>query len=424
MRNLASIVSVKNVIPMDGKDRIVCVTFNENGYECIVPKENATPGNILVFIQEGSILPQVPQWEFLRKRCWNENEQGFVIKPMTMGKKADGTRVKSWGLAVTPSEAGLEGEFKPGDDVTSLLSIRKYEPEEKPCDDGRKKPSWVSFCMKHRSLRWLGNLYFKLKRPESIDFPSHIISKSDETTIQNMGEQFLLDHIKDEVYVTAKLEGQSVTALFDYSHGHIGRFMVCSRSRAYIKGDNDFIRTAKRLGVKKRMLAYYRKTRILPVIQAEQCGPGIQSNIYNLEEIDWYVYTIKDGMTGRQLTLPEMLEACDFMRLHHVPLLTPYHGDKMLHMFKDMKECVAYAEDKFWKPTPFVVPNYLHVPHNTEKLWKDFFQHEGIVVRSMDYDKDNGKGFSFKVKNLAYSEQGLGKIHDAAHKVLISMENN
>ena len=38
-------------------------------------------------------------------------------------------------------------------------------------------------------------------------------------------------------------------------------------------------------------------------------------------------------------------------------------------------------------------------------------QHEGVVVRTVDYDKDKNIGVSFKVKNMGYQERGLGKIH-------------
>ena len=48
-----------------------------------------------------------------------------------------------------------------------------------------------------------------------------------------------------------------------------------------------------------------------------------------------------------------------------------------------------------------------------EKLWKDYLQHEGMVVKSFDYDKEKGRGFSFKVKNLAYAEKGLKEIAKA-----------
>ena len=44
----------------------------------------------------------------------------------------------------------------------------------------------------------------------------------------------------------------------------------------------------------------------------------------------------------------------------------------------------------------------------------DYFQNEGVVVRSMNCDKKKNVGLSMKIKNLSYNEQGLGKIHNAA----------
>ena len=108
MRDLASVVTVESVQKMFEKDRIVCARMVENSYEVIVPN-TYKPGDKLVFIQEGAVLPETPTWEFLRKRCYKESWKGFLISPIVMGKKEDidengnpvaGERVRSWGLAV------------------------------------------------------------------------------------------------------------------------------------------------------------------------------------------------------------------------------------------------------------------------------------------------------------------------------------
>ena len=46
-------------------------------------------------------------------------------------------------------------------------------------------------------------------------------------------------------------------------------------------------------------------------------------------------------------------------------------------------------------------------------MWKNYGQHEGIVVKSTDYNKERNIGYSFKVKNLAYAEKGLSEIAKA-----------
>ena len=223
MRNLASVVTIKTKQKMFEKDKICCVSFEELGYEAIVPN-TFNVGDKLIFIQEGAILPETETWEFLRKRCYKEQLKGFLISPMTMGAKeitdengnpVKGERVRSWGLAVGLNECGLtEGEIrrlKPGIDVTDALQIRKYEPIEdaSPKGDSKKAyPKWVKFCLSHAITRWIGKIWQKNHQNTAGGFPTNIISKSDESTVQNMPS--VIEKFKDEfVYTSIKMEGQS-----------------------------------------------------------------------------------------------------------------------------------------------------------------------------------------------------------------------
>ena len=122
MRTLASIVTIEKCWNLEGKDRVQGCSFVENSYEAMIGKD-LKEGDLAVFIQEGAILPVEPRWEFLRKRCFREDLDGFLIKPQKFSS------IKSWGLTLSLTDAGLEG-YKAGDDVTSLLKIRKYEPRE------------------------------------------------------------------------------------------------------------------------------------------------------------------------------------------------------------------------------------------------------------------------------------------------------
>lgn len=98
MRDLAKVVTIETKNKMFEKDKICVVTFKELGYEAIVPI-SCNVGDKMVFIQEGSILPEIERWEFLRKRCYVDSLKGFLIRPMTMGAKDDngqkGDKVKS-----------------------------------------------------------------------------------------------------------------------------------------------------------------------------------------------------------------------------------------------------------------------------------------------------------------------------------------
>lgn len=434
MRDMAKIVTIKSVIPMYQKDRICAVTFNENGYEVIVPKDEAIIGNKMVFIEADSILPVKPEWEFLRKRCFKSALNGFLIKAMVMGKKdlngEEGPRVRSWGLAVTPSSIGIEDSVKVGTDLTEALEIRKYEPADdaSPTSGGgaNKYPFIINKlrCSRYAWCRNLAHAWIDVYRNKG-GFPTDLISKSDETTVQNM-PWVLTEHADDLVYTTAKMEGQSVTALLDVKKAlwfKKIKFYVCSRNQAYKNENaNVFWTFAKAHDLPRKFMDYYKRTGLVPIIQAEQCGPGIQSNIYNFNAIRWFVYEVKlwDPKAGTcvQVDLDKMIEIANEFDLDHVPVLD--RDVKLKDIMPDVESAVKYGERAFYmiyKDDEGRVENFAYGWNDTilpeMQLWRDYMMHEGVVVRSVNCDKDKNLGCSFKIKNIAYAENDLSKMAKA-----------
>ena len=419
MRDLASICTIEKVWPLEGKDRVQGASFVENGYEVMVSK-NIQPGQLVAFIQEGAILPVRDTWEWLRKRCYRENLNGFngfLIKP----QKFQG--IKSWGLAVPLAELGLEEsvykKFKAGEDITELLEIHKYEPEEdaSPTKGESKKayPKWVKFCLGHLLTRWIGRLWQKRHQNSGGGFPDHVLLKSDETTVQNM--PFAIEKFADElVYISAKMEGQSATTCFDPKKSKKdGLFYVCSRNNAYkIKCNSDFWNYCVNNGMEKKLRDYYKKTGKLLAVQAEQCGPGIQNNIYNFKSLKWFVYLMTDIITGNQLNYDEMVSACKDLGLTMVPVIVA--NVKLKDVMPTLSAAVKYAEKSYWTldEKGELVQNYQ--PKEGERLWVDYFQNEGVVVRSMNCDKKKNIGLSMKIKNIDYASHNLGEIYNMAFK--------
>ena len=419
MRDLASICTIEKVWPLEGKDRVQGASFVENGYEVMVSKD-IQPGQLVAFIQEGAILPVRDTWEWLRKRCYRENLNGFngfLIK----AQKFAG--IKSWGLAVPLAELGLEesvySKFKAGEDITELLEIHKYEPEEdaSPTKGESKKayPKWVKFCLGHLLTRWIGRLWQKKHQNSGGGFPDHVLLKSDETTVQNM--PFAIEKFADElVYISAKMEGQSATTCFDPKKSKKdGLFYVCSRNNAYkLKCNNDFWNYCVNNGMEKKLRDYYRKTGKLLAVQAEQCGPGIQNNIYNFKSLKWFVYLMTDIITGNQLNYDEMVSACKDLGLTIVPVIVA--NVKLKDVMPTLSAAVKYAEKSYWTldENGELIQNYQ--PKEGEKLWVDYFQNEGVVVRSMNCDKKKNIGLSMKIKNIDYASHNLGEIYNMAFK--------
>ena len=419
MRDLASVCTIEKVWALEGKDKVQGASFKENSYEVMVSKD-IQPGMLVAFIQEGACLPVCETWEWLRKRCYRDNlngKEGFLIKP----QKFSG--IMSWGLAVPLNELGLEEtiykKFKAGDNLEEVLGVWKYEPEEdaSPRTSSKKAyPKWVKFCLSHYLTRWIGRIWQKRHQKSGGNFPTELISKSDETTIQNM-KGALEKFAESKVDITAKLEGQSFTVVpvfgkrgFIVKRKEVVGAYVCSRNNAYKVPDNSiFWDMMRKYDIIEKMKEIWKAEHKAYILQGEQVGPNIQDNIYDFKQNHWYIFTVKDYETLKQLPYEGQVKVAEKFGMRVVPLL--WTGT-LKEAMPDVDAAVAFAEKASWEPTEDdKIHSWIKNDSDKGKLWKDYMQHEGVVVRTVDYDKDNNIGVSFKVKNINYQERGLGKIH-------------
>lgn len=426
MRDLASIVTIDKAWNLEGKDRVHGISMIENGYEAMVSKD-IQPGMLVAFIQEGACLPVCETWEWLRKRCYHENlcgKEGFLIKPQKFSS------IKSWGVVVPLNELGLSENvyknFKSGDDITDLLGIWKYEPEEdaspKRSSNSNSYPKWIKFCFSKWYLRWIAKIWQKFNKKVSSEFPSWAISKSDETSLQNM--KSVLERYKGStVVITPKYEGQSCSIIPVFKGKKFVTAYPCSRNFAYPKeNDTIFWKMMKKYDIISKMKQLWKEKSIAVIIQAEQVGPTIQQNIYDFKDNQWYVFTMKDYVTKKQLSYEKMKEVSRYLGLETVPLLASGNVDSF---FTDLQSAIDFAERAVFVPKDdCTIFSSMIDKLNKKLLWKEYFQHEGIVVRSIDYDKDNGIGFSYKIKNLDYAEKGLGTINKAVKEYKIAEKIN
>ena len=347
----------------------------------------------------------------MRKRCYRDSLKGFLIKPQKFGT------IKSWGLAVPLDELPIADErvinnLKPGDDLTDLLGIRKYEPEEdaSPRPSSKKAyPKWVKFCLSHTLTRCIGRVWQKSHQKPVGGFPTDLISRSDETTIQNM-KGALEKFAESKVDITAKMEGQSFTVVPTFKGKKLTGAYVCSRNNAYkVENDSLFWDMMRKYDIVKKMKEIWKNEHKAYILQGEQVGPTIQDNIYDFKQNHWYIFTVKDYETLKQLPYEEQVKIADKFGMRVVPIL--WTGT-LKDVMPDIDAAVAFAEKASWKPVEDdKVHSWIKNDSDKGKLWKDYMQHEGVVVRTVDYDKDNNIGVSFKVKNIDYQERGLGKIH-------------
>ncbi|GHV76409.1 hypothetical protein AGMMS49942_12300 [Spirochaetia bacterium] len=399
MRDMAKIVTVKSAETIPGKDRIVTLTFNENGYSVLGDK-GIVPGQQVIFVEVDSLLPIRPEFEFLRARCYKESLDRFLIRPLKMcGTISMGIVFKT---DILPAR---RKPYQSGEDVSGILNILKYEAEEEVSTKKTKLSVFAAWLMKHPATRPLGKSLRALIRKKDVKakspFPISLIAKSDETTIQNFPE-ILERHLDTPCYATIKMEGQSGTFLFDYKNKRVGKFFVCSRTVAYRtrqkKEGAGFWDLADTYHIPDVLQDYYKKTGKLLAIQGERCGPGVQKNIYRFPSSRLFLYTARDLITNRYLSWQELADFSAVSGIPTVPVISEWVNIPLREIISSVDQADAVSRRCFAFTPDGLDYHYQLKPKEKPGFEKNsIYYHEGIVIRGMNQE------FSFKVKNPDYA---------------------
>lgn len=272
MRKLASIQRVDWIKPIEGKDRIELAGIL--GWQVIVKKNEFSVGDHVVYIEIDSLLPEKPEFEFLRSKK-------FRIKTMKLGG------VLSQGIAF-PTSVLPNGSYELDTDVTDILGIKKYEPEIEVAPKTYKpKNPIVKFLYRYGIFRKL----FSHKASKK-QFPS-FISKTDETRVQNIPQILTRKDITFEV--TEKVDGNSVTFFLkrEKLFGIIPYFDfgVCSRNLRLPKDNSGMWSLVGKYDIENVLKSIIGKNDFV-AIQGEHVAPKVQGNKYRVSESDLYVFNL------------------------------------------------------------------------------------------------------------------------------------
>lgn len=392
MRKLASIQTIKDITPIEGKDKIVLATLG-NGWKVIVQKDSYPVNDVVVYFEIDSILPDIPKFGFVKRRSNN-----MRIRTMKMGD------VISQGLCITIHEANeIANElgttfpkiFSIGTDVTDVLKVSKYEEDEtnRVTTNNSKYNSLEKFMMKFRFYRYIDSKFIHAKGSSS-EWPNIGLEKTDEERWQNKTNeiaQWKSEGLK--FHKTVKMDGQSATFILVkkpkkfYQRYPKFEFIVCSKNRRLNpKSDSDrkFFDIAKKFDIEnvlKELMNYGCNLTIdndsvnnieWVALQGEQCGPGIQSNRIGLNETTLYIFNWKfktsDGIV--HIVNPQKYKGY-LNGINPYLKLVPYLGCEELPDDFD-KDSVGYYDEQ-------------------RKLLR-----EGVVYRNYD------KGISFKAVSPDY----------------------
>ena len=325
MRSLVTIQKVKKIGAIPDSDFLEIAHIM--GWQCVVKKGEFKEGDLGVYYEVDSFLPLDDRYEFLRSSSYRENKDngiGFRIRTVKLRGQL------SQGL-ILPLEKfpELEG-CSEGMDVTEKLNVKKwYIPET-------SNPGGIIIG----------------ERPYGIP-------ASDEIRLQSALE--LLDELKGKpYYITTKMDGTS--GIVYYIDGKIG---CCSRNKE-IKDEEAALywMPVYKYGLKEKLAQLGKNI----VLTGEICGPGIQKNKLRLNELEWYVFDVKDWDSKKYLPYDQACKMCADLGLSTVPL-----EERGEHFDYSLEQLLEKAKGKY--------------PSGLDK--------EGIVVR----DAMSPKVISFKVLN-------------------------
>jgi len=345
-RKLASVQKILSIDPIKDADRIEVATVL--GWQCVVAKkDNFNVGDLVVYFEIDSILPNISIFEFMRDRK-------FKVKTIKLKKQV------SQGL-IMPLSILPDKKWKEGDDVTEILGVTKNDPQ---ADEEERQNN----LRKNKLERWMGKQkwYKKLFGKKRGGFPGWI-KKTDEDRIQLFPNYY--DQWKNlKFIVTEKIDGQSLTVFLvktkKFLFWNNFEFGVCSRNLKLNKPNSSSwwtIVKQESLDFKLKQMEFNRTI----VLQGEILGSRIQGNKYKVNGYDFYAFNlIIDGKSIDSVNSKLMLEK---LGIKFVPIL-----ETNFSLLPTIPEMVSYAKGKS------VICDTLR---------------EGLVIRNYE------KNISFKVIN-------------------------
>lgn len=306
---LATVQTVEEILPHDNADALEIAKVL--GWYVIVKKDEFKVGDLCIYVQVDSILPEKPEFEFMRDRK-------FRVKTIKL------RGVYSQGICF-PVSLVPEKYHAVGVEVTDVIGIKKYE-KEAPDSDNANQPNKGFFAKWYSYLKWRFWAFLGYYKPNG-DFPTNIISKTDEDRIQSCPGKLSAFYGK-ECYGTIKHDGTSVTFIRQKA------LRVCSRNRELSLNDSVYWNMAKKYKLNAIPVGYN--------VQAEIVGPGIQGNPEGLEDHEIRVFNVYKDREA--LTYTDMVTFCHLFDLPMADLY--YHGVFKWTTVQEIMEEVSKARYK------------------------------------------------------------------------------
>jgi len=368
-RELAYVVKIDAIEPIIGSDN--CEAAVVGGWKIMVRKETFEAGDLAVYFEIDSKVPETETYEFLAKKHYKVKTQkytfggqgNFVSQGLLMDfddfkNELDKYKIYSnenysYTLEVgTPLTDVLGVKYSVAEDNKRKVSVNKYV---------RMKQRNAKLFAKYKILRTLYNrawgkkilfLILGNRHDAKASFWPDWVKKTDEERVQNLPQLFPPDDT--EWFVTEKIDGTSTTFTIKKGKRKKYEYYVCSRNVVFDKADkqcfyetNVYTEMAEKYNIENVLKdILYDEDWIKPLafvtIQGETYGKGIQNRDYHMTEVDFKAFNLifgyKDG-TVERFNPREMTNILTEYNIPCVPIL-----DEHFKLPNTIEEMVAYAD--------------------------------------------------------------------------------
>lgn len=311
-RELAYVARVTEIVPIEGADRVEVAKIQ--GWTCMVAKGAFQVGDLGVFFEADSKVPEKEPFLFMEKRHYKVKVQKFF----------KGT-VISDGLLMSFADFGWkDGKYAEGDFLTKELGITYAEAE----DNKRKANStdkYKKMAQRHPKLfqnpiikkvyktnfgKKVLFLFFGKKKDKKGCWPAWVV-KTDEERIQNLASR--IEEFQNEKWIaTEKIDGTSTTFTLK-GKGRKQEYHVCSRNVAFdtpekaakcFYDSNVYLEMDEKYDMHYILQTIMNETNALYVtIQGETYGGKIQKRDYSRSDHELAVFNViicgQDGIPRR-----------------------------------------------------------------------------------------------------------------------------
>ena len=345
-RELAYVVHIDNIIPIEGADRVEQAIVG--GWHIMVRKGQFQIGDLAIYFEIDSKVPEKPEFEFLAAKHYKIKTQkyfkGTVISQGLLMSAED----FGWENTTTDQFAGNTPIIKrpdgsyltEGDFLTKELEVTYAEAEDNKrkansADKYKKmaqrrpnifKKKWAQWMMRRNWGKKVMFFFFGKKKDKKSEWPTWVV-KTDEERIQNL--VYMIPTFQNEKWIPPeKIDGTSTT--FTMKRGKRGKndFFICSRNVVFDKPDkkcfyetNVYTEMAEKYDIENvlKSILDENKNLLFVTIQGETYGEGVQKRDYSIKGHDFMAFNLIFGDANGVPTRKNPMDMSSILSSYKIP---------------------------------------------------------------------------------------------------------